>query len=233
MTENEPNVVEEREPFDIQDPTEVVQAEVAEEHSSDPEPATEDVAPAGDEHPAVEESTEEAVEESGEEVTIGKADDYLDSDLASAVEKILGSMTAKVSELEKKLAAKVMASPTEAKPTTDLFAGREEIFGSDEPSPTESSNRQRVKDQMEILRSGYKATKKKTPSDSDLFDKALRSEFPDAAINEERNSFTQKIQARERQIISRPSARTGESASARDRAKKAVEARMRELGLNG
>ena len=93
--------------------------------------------------------------------------------------------------------------------------------------------RQRVKDQMEILRSGYKATKKKAPSDSDLFDKALRSEFPDAAINEERNSFTQKIQARERQIISRPSARTGESASARDRAKKAVEARMRELGLNG
>jgi len=233
MTENESNVVEEREPFDIQDPTEVVRDEVADEHPSDPEPVTEDATPASDEHSAVEEVAEEPVIEAGEEVTIGKADDFLDSELASAVEKILGTMTAKVNDLEKKLAARVAAKPTEAKPTTDLFAGREEIFGSDEPSPTESSNRQRVQDQMEILRSGYKATKKKMPSDSDLFDKALRSEFPDAAINEERNSFTKKIQSRERQIISRPSARTGESASARDRAKKAVEARMRELGING
>ncbi len=233
MTENQPNVVEEREPFDIQDPTEVVRDEVADEHSSDPEPVAEDATPDSDEHPVVEEAAEEPATKSEEEVTIGKADDFLDSELASAVEKILGTMTAKVNDLEKKLAAKVAAAPTEAKPTTDLFSGREEIFGSDEPSPTEASNRQRVKDQMEILRSGYKATKKKIPSDSDLFDKALRSEFPDAAINEERNSFTTKVQARERQIISRPSARTGESASARDRAKKAVEARMRELGLNG
>lgn len=232
MTENETNVVEEREPYDIQDPTEVVKAVAAEEHSSNPEPATEEAAPAGDEHPAVEETAEEPAKESGVGATIGKADDYLDSELASAVEKILGSMTAKVSELEKKLAARVEASPKEAASATSLFAGREQIFGSDAPSPTETSNRRRVTDQMQILRSGYKAMKKNAPSDSDLFNKAMRSEFPDASINEERNSFTTKVQDRERQIISRPSSRTGESASARDRAKKAVESRMRELGLS-
>ena len=232
MTENETNVVEEREPYDIQDPTEVVKAVVAEEHSSNPEPVTEEAAPAGDEHSAVEETAKERARESGVEATIGKAEDYLDSELASAVEKILGSMTAKVSELERKLAARVDASPKEAASATSLFAGREQIFGSDAPSPTETSNRQRVTDQMQILRSGYKAMKKNAPSDSDLFNKAMRSEFPDASINEERNSFTTKIQDRERQIISRPSSRTGESTSARDRAKKAVESRMRELGLS-
>jgi hypothetical protein len=232
MTENETNVVEEREPYDIQDPTEVVKAVVAEEHSSNPEPVTEEAAPAGDEHSAVEETAKERARESGVEATIGKAEDYLDSELASAVEKILGSMTAKVSELERKLAARVEASPKEAASATSLFAGREHIFGSDAPSPTETSNRQRVTDQMQILRSGYKAMKKNAPSDSDLFNKAMRSEFPDASINEERNSFRTKIQDRERQIISRPSSRTGESTSARDRAKKAVESRMRELGLS-
>ena len=62
MTENESNVVEEREPFDIQDPTEVVRDEVADEHPSDPEPVTEDATPASDEHSAVEEVAEEPMD---------------------------------------------------------------------------------------------------------------------------------------------------------------------------
>jgi len=224
--ENNSETVKEQEPFDIQDPSdrdrEVVRAAL------DPDPEENDGGDPGDEHsdPVVPSSVPEP---EPFKVSLGKIEDYLDADLAKTVSGVFEQMSQKISDLETKLNERPAEVPKE---DSGMFVAHSELFGTDDPSPEEEQNRGRIREQIGILKAGYKSAGKKSPSAQVLFEKALRSEFPDAAIDKDRKQFTTKVKNRERQIMARPSSRAGESVSARDRAAQAVAQRMRDLGIN-
>lgn len=219
--ENNENVVE-REPFDIQDPSE--KRLVADEHPVDEK--AEEVVESEAETPEVETEDTPATEEPAK-VELGELDQYLDSDLAKAVSGMLGKLQGEIADL-KKAAAKSAPPPTH----DELFANNSDLFGSDEPSPAQTKNRESIREQMGILKAGYKNEGKKVPAARILFDKALRSEFPEAALDQDRKQVSAKVQNRERKMIPRPTSRHAASSDARERAQEAVAKRMRELGLN-
>lgn len=219
--ENNDNNVE-REPFDIRDPLE--KRLIADEHSGDEkaDPAVESEA----ETPEVETEDAPAAEEPAK-VDLGELDGYIDSDLAKAVSGLIGELRGEIAEL-KKSASKPAATPA----SDELFAANSDLFGSDAPSPAQKKNRESIREQMAILKAGYKNEGKKVPTARILFDKALRSEFPEAALDQDRKQVSSKVQNRERKMIPRPTSRHASSSDARERAQEAVAKRMRELGLN-
>lgn len=221
MTEETNDNVVEREPFDIQDPSE--NRVVAEDNPVD-EP-TEEVVESEPETPEVE-VEDQPVAEPADKVDLGDLDQYIDSDLAKAVSSMIGQLKGQIEDLKK-----ASVKPAEKPADVDLFANNEELFGSDEPSPAQKKNRESIREQMGILKGGYKSAGKKVPSAQILFNKALRSEFPDAALDQDRKQVASKIQNRERKMIPRPTSRHADSSDARSRATDAVAKRMRELGI--
>lgn len=226
MTDETDNGVEEREPFDIRDPSES-RKPVVDDHS---DPGTDEPVDA-DEHSGDDDKSG-GEESKAEPIEFGDLDDYIDSDLAKAVKGLFEKMSGEIQTLREQVKNQpTAASQGRVDRTSSMFAGHEELFGSDAPSPAQTKNRERIREQMDILKAGYKSAGKKTPSTQELFDKVLRSEFSDEVLKQERSQFVNKVRNREQQIISRPSARTGDSTSARQRAEQAVQQRMRELGL--
>ena len=221
MTEENTNETTEREPFDFQDPSE--NRVVADDHPVD-EPVQEDPAP------EVETPEVEAAEEPPAEVKaaqdLGDLDQYIDSDLAKALSGMIGELRGEIADLKKAATDAATNASHE-----QFFATNDELFGSDAPSPDQKKNRDSIRGQMDILKAGYKAAGKKVPNARILFDKALRSEFPDATIETARKQVATKVQNRERKMVARPTSRAAESSDARSRATEAVAKRMRELGL--
>lgn len=224
--ENNNETVKEQEPFDIQDPSEVRESATPVAETTEPEESIGH--DPGDEHstPVV---ADDGPAPEPFNVSLGKIEDYLDADLAKTVSGVFEQMSQKITDLETKLNERPAEVPKE---DSGMFVAHSELFGTDDPSPEEEQNRGRIREQIDILKAGYKSAGKKSPSAHVLFEKALRSEFPDAAIDKDRKQFTTKVKNRERQIMARPSSRTGESVSARDRAAQAVAQRMRDLGIN-
>ena len=92
-------------------------------------------------------------------------------------------------------------------------------------------NRTRLLDEVSVLRAGYRAANKAVPEDNDLFAKAFQSVFG-TKINEiERQRFSKKVQAREKQFISRATNNRNLPKKGRDRAVANVAAMMRDKGM--
>ena len=92
-------------------------------------------------------------------------------------------------------------------------------------------NRTRLLDEVSVLRAGYRAANKAVPQDNDLFAKAFQSVFG-SKINEiERQRFSKKVQAREKQFISRATNNRNLPKKGRDRAVANVAALMRDKGM--
>ena len=92
-------------------------------------------------------------------------------------------------------------------------------------------NRTRLLDEVSVLRAGYRAANKAGPEDNDLFAKAFQSVFG-TKINEiERQRFSKKVQAREKQFISRATNNRNLPKKGRDRAVANVAAMMRDKGM--
>ena len=161
------------------------------------------------------------------QIELGDLDQYIDSDLAKAVSSMIGELKGQIENLKK-----ASVKPPEKAADVDLFADNGDLFGSDEPSPAQKKNRDSIREQMSILKAGYKSAGKKVPPAKTLFNKALRSEFPDAALDQDRKQVASKVQNRERKMIPRPTSRHADSSDARSRATDAVAKRMRELGLH-
>jgi uncharacterized protein with von Willebrand factor type A (vWA) domain len=92
-------------------------------------------------------------------------------------------------------------------------------------------NRTRLLDEVSVLRAGYRAANKAIPEDKDLFAKAFQSVFG-SKINEiERQRFSKKVKAREKQFISRATNNRNLPKKGRDRAVANVAAMMRDKGM--
>jgi hypothetical protein len=210
----------EREPFDIRDPSE--DRVVDDVHSTDDQVEEEVESEAETEEV---EAKDEPKAKEEPKFELGDIDQYLDTDLAKAVSSMIGQLKGQIDELKKS-----SVKPERAPAVSEFFANHSEIFGSDAPSPAQKKNRESIREQMDILKAGYKAAGKKAPDVQSLFEKALRSEFPDAAASNDRKQVVSKVQNRERKMILRPTSRHAESSDARSRATEAVAKRMRELG---
>jgi hypothetical protein len=224
MTDQTDNGVEEREPFDIKDPSEFREP-VADDHSGD---EAEEAVEADDNSGETEET--DAKTDAPESVDIGNIDEYLDSDLAKAVKGLLEKMSGEIQTLREQVKNQPVAPAATAPARDSIFSDNEELFGSDAPSPAQMRNRNRVREQMDILKAGYKSAGKTVPSSQELFNKAFRAEFAEESLNKERSQFVNKVRNREQQIISRPSSRSSTAGNARSRAVDAVQRRLREMG---
>ena len=92
-------------------------------------------------------------------------------------------------------------------------------------------NRTRLLDEVSVLRAGYRAANKAVPDDKDLFAKAFQSVFG-AKINEiERQRFSKKVSAREKQFIEMATNNRNLPKKGRDRAVANVAAMMRDKGM--
>ena len=100
-----------------------------------------------------------------------------------------------------------------------------------DPSSEYVDNRARLLEEVEVLRAGYKASRKQTPTDTALFEKAFRSVFGTKIFEIERERFKKKVNKREKQFIARATNNRVSSKQGRDKAISGVAAMMRDRGL--
>ena len=226
-TDQTDNVSEGREPFDIQDPSETRRAAI--DAHSDSENAAEPDAEADDNSGVVDQESDgkDAVGDTNSQPNLGDISNYLDSDLAKVVQEQFSKMSEEIRSLKSQISER---GPRLRMKAGDIFKGHEALFGSDDPSPEQQRNRDLARDQVDILKAGYKAAGKKAPSTQELIDKVVRSEFADELRNRALAKQAPRFQNRQQQIVSRPDGRNGHAVSARERATQAVERRLRELG---
>ncbi len=91
------------------------------------------------------------------------------------------------------------------------------IIGPDHPR-----NRQKVIDEMEVLRTGYEATGRKAPPESELFQRAFNGLFGKEQAVVARREVTRKLEDRHKRTTARPD-QTPAQLSARERARRTVE----------
>ena len=100
-----------------------------------------------------------------------------------------------------------------------------------EPSSEHLENRARLLEEVEVLRAGYKASRKQVPVDSALFEKAFRSVFGTKIYEIERERFKKKVNKREKQFIARATNNRVSTKQGREKAVSNVAALMRDRGL--
>ena len=152
---------------------------------------------------------------------------YIDEDLAKVTRNLMNQIEELRSELDGKQSLEAVNRQFEG-----LGKAYKGVFGSGiEVSEEAAKNRTKLVEAVGVLRSGYEANGKKAPADSKLFEKALRMEFGDIEINQERQSMGKSIRKRESQLIARPSARQSSELNPTDRAVRAIHAKMLEEDL--
>jgi hypothetical protein len=97
---------------------------------------------------------------------------------------------------------------------------------------SEARNRARLREAVEVLKAGY-AKSGKAVDDRELFDRAIRLEFPEAKETSRRKAVEDKAALRERQLIARTDTTRDVPASREDRAVRRVAAFLADRGVLG
>ena len=84
-----------------------------------------------------------------------------------------------------------------------------DLFGDDaaELTQTQQRNRDKVVTEMETIKAGYKAKRRKVPANRRLMKQAVNSVFGDHETKVQRKKFSESVQKRQGQFISRVNAR--------------------------
>jgi hypothetical protein len=97
--------------------------------------------------------------------------------------------------------------------------------------PKGDRNKDKVKVEMQALEAGYKATGRKVPAESELFNRALRGVFGDHTQSLARKQVDNQIRNRQGQFVSRPSQRNGNGIPSRAESVARIAAFMQERGI--
>lgn len=175
----------------------------------------------------------------------GSSDDYtwideLDPDDAVDTEqaRALKAMKSRMDQLSSQLDS--MNQKTQTVASNSQFSSLSEewtgLFGepaASERTPEQVANRNAVIEEMDVLRKGYRASNKKVPSDTQLFERAINSAFGDQVKDFARQELNHKLQRRENQFLSRASTTSGNGdlLTGRDKAMKNVKDKMRDMGF--
>ena len=232
MTEQESN-----EPkgasFDHQDPYEV---RLEDEAPAEETPVEE--APVSETPPPVSDNPPDSVVYEGEPapppsnpITMKESlNDYLDEELASSVKALVD----KVGQLEAELQQE-KGRAKEAKKVVEATGKFDGLWETESAKYGETLKggeaKSRVRDAMEMLRAGMKATGKSVPSEAELFSKAVSAEYGASMVDAREEELMNRVAERKSQFVSRANtgARVGERPE--DRAARAVARLMSDRGI--
>ena len=105
--------------------------------------------------------------------------------------------------------------------------------GSVKDGSKEAKNRQKVMEQMDVIRAGYKATGKKAPNEMTLLRTAINASFGEQIAEDARSEITEKVTERHNSRIARPNRRVSKPDNKIAEATRNVAALMRDRGLGG
>jgi hypothetical protein len=156
--------------------------------------------------------------------------EYIDEDLAANVKALVDKVATLETELHKERSqAKVVKKTAEkADQFSDLWTSEAEKYG--EVLATDNA-KDRVADAMSVLRAGYKASGMNLPAETDLFQKAVTSEFGASMVEAREKEITDRVEARKGQFVSRGATTAARNERPEDRAARAVHRQMQEKGL--
>jgi len=158
---------------------------------------------------------EPATQESSDSVFGDDDDPFADPD-ANA-----GADNSEVAELRKQVESlRAAVQGQKEQPDADKLFGLlgddyEELFGEvdGDRTKTQDRNRDKVLQELETMRAGYKARKRATPSNRRLFKQAVRSVFGDHESKVVKKKFTESAKKRQSQFLNRVNARDNRKAS--------------------
>ena len=115
-------------------------------------------------------------------------------------------------------------------------SGMDKFFGKGQTSDLsensqEYANRTKVQEELLSLTRGYEATGRQTPDFPELFQKAVRAAIGEEMSSEARREFTEKVEARHKNRISRPTNRASKSKGSVQQAVRNVSRLMRDKGM--
>lgn len=132
-----------------------------------------------------------------------------------------GADNSEVAELRKQVESlRVAMQGQKERPDADKLFGLldddyEDLFGEVEGdrTKTQDRNRDKVLQELETMRAGYKARKRAIPSNRRLFKQAVRSVFGDHESKVVKKKFTESAKKRQSQFLNRVNARDNRKAS--------------------
>jgi hypothetical protein len=135
--------------------------------------------------------------------------DYLDPDTSKALKAIQASHAREVAELTRKLEevsgtiaeqSKIAAGQRFDGYVAELDKPYQKLFES-------AKNRSKLRDEMDVLRDGYRSRGREVPDESELFSKALHSTFSTDLKRIDADRVKRSVKARQSQMLAAPSAR--------------------------
>lgn len=131
-----------------------------------------------------------------------------------------GADNSEVAELRKQVESlKAAVQGQKERPDADKLFGLlgddyEELFGEvdGDRTKTQDRNRDKVLQELETMRAGYKARKRAIPSNRRLFKQAVRSVFGDHESKVVKKKFTESAKKRQSQFLNRVNARDNRKA---------------------
>jgi len=175
-------------------------------------------------------------ENSGTDFEIKLDDTLYDADLIEQFKSMQSHYDKKISELNSVIDG--LGDTAQTVQIDQMFNNSEmsKFFGKGQtnqmdPNAAETINRTKVKEEIDTLVSGYKASGKQVPEMSTLFDKAVRSALGDEMTSEARQEFIGSMESRHNNRISRPTNRATKTQGSVQTAVKNVSALMRDRGM--
>ena len=160
-----------------------------------------------------------AAQESSDSVFGDDDDPFADPDANAGIDN------SEVAELRKQVESlKAVVHGQKDRPDADKLFGLldddyEDLFGEVEGdrTKTQDRNRDKVLQELETMRAGYKARKRAVPSNRRLFKQAVRSVFGDHESKVVKKKFTESAKKRQTQFLNRVNARDNRKASGNGR----------------
>jgi hypothetical protein len=136
-------------------------------------------------------------------------DPYADPDENTGADSEVAELRKQLNELK----GLVQNKTTETSNTDRLFAvlpeDFDDLFGEvgEDTTKTQSRNRGKILSEMETMKAGYNAKKRRVPSDRRLFKQAVQSVFGDFETKVQRKKFSESVKKRQGQFINRVNSR--------------------------
>lgn len=135
--------------------------------------------------------------------------DYLDPDVKKALKVVQSSHAREVAELKRQLDELSVSAKEQSKAAADARF-KTYVEGLDKPYQKlfdTTANRTKLRDEMDVLRDGYRSRGRAVPAEDELFSKALNSVFSDDLKKIDADRVKRQVKARQSQMTIPPSAR--------------------------
>ena len=177
---------------------------------------------------------------SGKQADVALDPDAFDPELIKRIEGIESTSAKQIGQLQERLHKLTVDAELRAEHDSKVrfdgmirnLDGFDKEFGTTTPTRAQQGNRNAMRIQMDVERSGREMHGLPNLSDDQLLQRALSGEYPNKAKQQVREEISSTLTKRAKQHISRPTQSKGPTLTGKQKAMRSVAAKMVNMGLD-